>query len=439
MTTRTCNVCGSTIELPENRPKFFCPKCKKIRNVNGTPKFSLTPHNEATTLGNTIMKMREFEEPNSLLRKPQFLRSYSVGTPIEKSRKRGRDDESNSNDDLSLIQKKSRVENISCLTLFVPFEAAIQHYKRTSAKGTTQKSLVTNSSGNYFDLSSAKTSGFKSEFEVAVEKQKAFDDAEMTEAPSTYIDKDQMAAQYHDIIAEHLNEFRHGMLPEIFFLSEQIKGQLFPDSFDFSSTLKAKYEKIGSTEESILPVNQISAYALKNTEYVYTVRNITRNVVFKTDNPTEHWVCVTKSRTDNKSICFTIAGVHLTSKYTSVSSSMDVSTILTDVGNFAAKNQIDALMGDFNLNTTSTSGGNFINSADIQLVFGNYARTVKISRSSSNNEASYMGGMIINPKVICPPIGLTFTATRMLGRTVNGEFYSDHQAIVGNYLKNYSD
>lgn len=133
-----------------------------------------------------------------------------------------------------------------------------------------------------------------------------------------------------------------------------------------------------------------------------------------------------------------IACVHLTSKFTDITSTLDTDRQLDSVFSFATKQEVDSVIGDFNLNTYGQLGGTiplsqtFEYDASNQLGFQS-----KFSATSGSGEKAYIGGLDIT-KAIGVEATLTTSgetlippAAELTGKQV---LFSDHHGIYKNFV-----
>lgn len=215
--------------------------------------------------------------------------------------------------------------------------------------------------------------------------------------------------------------------PEVIVLSERLLE--FPDRLWVLDQEYLRWQKV----EPRSHLQHMAAYVLSSVRNRYRFEIVQRNGRFKNEQVKETWLLVKKGP-------FTLACVHLTSKYTSAQSG-EASGIFGSLFAFAQKSQVHAILGDFNLNTFGVHGGVFPVSGGFGSQSGGISFESKFATSSGSGDKCYMGGMICDPRVFQRP---TLTSLGSLAAPpwftnskqteLQHNVFSDHHSLYGNYL-----
>jgi hypothetical protein len=216
-------------------------------------------------------------------------------------------------------------------------------------------------------------------------------------------------------------------LPEVIVLSEQLFDE-FPERLSILGKFYLRAKTLGTQSN----LQNMAAYVLTTAWDCYRFDSIKRADRFKKEFE-ETWLLVMKG-------AFKMACVHLSSNYTSAKST-DVDTIFESLLEFANKEDVHAILGDFNLNTFGVHGGVFPISGGFETESTGMGYQSKFATSSGSGDRLYMGGMICDPRVF---LRTTLTSLGSLAvppwftRSKNTQFqdrvFSDHHSLYGNYL-----
>lgn len=223
-------------------------------------------------------------------------------------------------------------------------------------------------------------------------------------------------------------------LPKVIVLSEEISSwpatlTVHDHSYNLCSQLSTKSN-----------LQRMAFYLHSHTSKAqFSFRTESRPVSYKGSH-IETWGIVTHTSfvSHGRQSSVSIACVHLTSKFTDITSSLDTERQLTTVFDFAARQEVDAVIGDFNLNTYGQLGGtiplsqSFEYDASSQLGFQS-----KFSATSGSGEKAYIGGLDVT-KAIGVESTLTTSgetlippAAELTGKQV---LFSDHHGIYKNFV-----
>ncbi|MFY2563487.1 hypothetical protein ACN469_38195 [Corallococcus terminator] len=348
---------------------------------------------------------------------------------------------------------------LQCMTLFIPFDAGKNIYKQNAGKGTFQADFIPRPDNVFSPFTQPTVQTPLSAFNT-----KVFPGQSLFEPKARAMTDKEIGDHYNEIVDKHIRactdwklwEAVHArreftmhlqlseLCPEVIFLSEQLKDAPFPDMLQPCPQLK--YRKIGSLkallgDKNVDHKNEIAAYVLKDemsaTQVLFDARALIRK---SGKTKTEKWLTVQKIALPN--VYVEVAGVHLDADYTGHTSKAAKEKTLQEVGQFARDQGIDALLGDLNMDSFELSGGFFPNDysfAKTDGPSGTFNPKYTFSHSNSNSQNNYMGGMIVNlEQVETEPMHWLGHDTIALSRTLDGEFYSDHPAIMANYVKSFT-
>lgn len=346
-------------------------------------------------------------------------------------------------------------QRIQCMVLFIPFDAGNNFYHQNAKKGTYTADLVPLSNGHF-----ASPSNLDKEYTVTqlndkpYPGQQAYEDLRPAGMAARTIQ-----TKYNEIVDSQIkacNQVRAWkdldrnsklwitevtkLVPEIIFLSEELKEAPFPTELRPCGQLT--YKKIASIKEILYGTtvdakNEIAAYVLQDPIhppiFKYEKSVLTRKGT--KDTHYEKWLCVQKID-PRDGTALKVAGVHLDSGYTNHLAQKGKES-LTTVGKFGRENGVDALLGDLNMDTFELAGGFFPKDYSFIMLSDNIVKPVyTFSHSNVNSMRNYMGGMIINTdEVEIEPMGLTGQGALSTSRTLGGEYFSDHPALLANYVR----
>ncbi|WP_342375972.1 hypothetical protein NVS55_32505 [Myxococcus stipitatus] len=356
------------------------------------------------------------------------------------------------------------VMTLQCMVLFVPFDASNNFYRTNADNGTMSADFIP-SRGNMF----APFSQPQSMKPLSRLNTKLYPGQKTFEASSSSMEPHDIQANYSKIVMKHIaactnvREWKEvhasgvidmhmrltRLCPEVIFLSEELSDAPFPA--ELRPCPELTYRRIGSLKEMLPDVhvdakNEISAYVLVDEKSITQVLYHARVLLRQGCKHEEKWLSIQKIVPEYR-VYIEVAGVHLDAGYTSYTSDTKKQAALSEVGQFARENDVDALLGDLNMDSFELNGGFFPNAFS----FKNYEvpgsssekkTLVKpvytLSHSNTNAKNNYMGGLIVNSaQVETEPMNLQGAETLSLSRTLDGEFYSDHPAILANYVKSF--
>lgn len=225
-------------------------------------------------------------------------------------------------------------------------------------------------------------------------------------------------------------------LPEVIVLSERLLD--WPDCLE---VLQKKYVQCFVLDE--MNLQDMSAYVLESEVRSYQFQIIRRAGKFSSHNFVEKWLIVKKITVTP---AFTVACVHLSSKYTSCTT-QKMSPVMWEVIQFARKNGVHAIVGDFNMNTYGLHGGFFPVSNDFVSQGDSDSLSLKttVATSSGGGDKAYMGGLICESKVCFRSTLTTFgncaippwfsqIAQSFKHKTdFDDRVFSDHHSLYCNY------
>ncbi|NTX41598.1 hypothetical protein HUA78_44925 [Myxococcus sp. CA033] len=349
------------------------------------------------------------------------------------------------------------VMRLQCMTLFIPFDAGNNFYKTNAKKGTFQADFIPQRDNHFASTSAPTTSRALSSLNTSV-----YPGQQVFEARSTPMTPTQIEGSYDNIVLKHImactnsSEWKRvhaaspidlhvqlsRLCPEVIFLSEELKDAPFPKVLQPCPELR--YRKIGSIKDILGPdagvdaKNEIAAYALVDEKFMSHVLYDAKVLFRQGVKHKEKWLCVQKISPEFQ-VHIDIAGVHLDAGYTGFTSDTKKQQALAAVGEFARQNDIDALLGDLNMDSFELNGGFFPNQFNFTTLADNTVKpTYTLSHSNTNSQNNYMGGLIANTdQVETEAMNLRGEDTVSLSRTLDGKFYSDHPAIMANYFKSF--
>ncbi|MFY1826047.1 hypothetical protein ACN47A_09050 [Myxococcus fulvus] len=357
-------------------------------------------------------------------------------------------------DDTASIPEPS-VMTLQCMTLFIPFDAGKKFYKDNAKQGTFQGNLVPTGGFNFAPLQNV--GGFQP---LAAFNTKPYPFHQPLEKKSGFLDEADVLANYDAIVLKHIQEATNvlewkrlhatrpydlhkrltQLVPEVIFLSEELKGAPFPN--ELRPCPELTYRRIGSIrtllDPDVDPKNEISAYVLRDEMFSSQVLYEARGLIRQGVNHPEKWLCVQKIVPEYR-VYFEVAGVHLDAGYTGHTKEDKKHKALEEVAVFAHDNNVDVLLGDLNMDSFELGGGFFPNRFSFQEGSdGNIHATYTVSHSNTNAKNNYMGGIIVNQEQVdTESINILGEDTRSLSRTLGDSFYSDHPAIMANYVKSF--
>lgn len=353
-------------------------------------------------------------------------------------------------------QQPPDILQLQCIVLFVPFDAGKSIYKKSAKNGTFTADFIPSGNNILKPFGSPDQS-----YALPKLNNKEYPGQKVFEAKGkdAWMEPEEIADSYDAIVWKHIQScvdvrelelLPHNAVeralrlmqiaPEIVFLSEEVPGAPFPSQLAPHPALV--YRQIASIKGTLGPSvdckNEIAAYVLYDQScsvpILYDARVLERQgCVHK-----EKWLSVSKILPEFN-VWIEVAGVHLDAGYTRTLSQDDKADALTEVGQFALDKGVDALLGDLNMDSFELNGGFFPNKRGFETTHDDKVVSIwTLSHSNSNAKNNFMGGMIVNSdQVETVPMNLTGQDTMSLSRTLDGQFYSDHPAIVVNYVKSF--
>jgi hypothetical protein len=333
--------------------------------------------------------------------------------------------------------------------LFIPFDAAIQHFGRNAKNGVVgysmQKDVVGQTQQWKMEEEEVEPSG--SAFELRPEKKLGLDSATATSKLQGWLESvikhtcDQILGEssmeyplpYQTMSQEQQKKYQNKMVsrqvtlyPDVLFLSEEPGEVAFPDTITLKvgQSNQVTYYRIGVAGS--LPVQRIYGYVRGGTGHIWKAEALVKkNALF---NVQEN-VLVIRCELYGSKCC--LAGVHLTSK--NVGASPEKSEkIIEELKTFCATQHtpIQFVLGDFNIDPRAgTAIGNVgaLPSTTTYMAQQSHA-TMGVNYmeqySNSTNTKHFMGHLVVDSHVsLGGKMGLS------LQRSLGGEFFSDHPPI----------
>ncbi len=239
---------------------------------------------------------------------------------------------------------------------------------------------------------------------------------------------------YEMVAADRLARLRFGRfsdpeqgLPELIILSERLYD--WPERLNVAGH---KYRRCHVLDGRSL--QDMAAFVLETATLSYRFETVTRSASYGGNKFVETWLI---ARKHTVSPAFSIACVHLSSKYTACSTSK-MGSIMADILEFCRRHGVHAILGDCNLNTYGVHGGSFPVSSDFVIKDTDLALQTTFATTNGASDKAYMGGMICDTGVgfrstvsnfgncALPP----WFATGLF----SGQVFSDHHSIYANYV-----
>jgi hypothetical protein len=215
-------------------------------------------------------------------------------------------------------------------------------------------------------------------------------------------------------------------LPEVIVLSERLLE--WPDRLRIFGRDYYRCHVLGGRN-----LQDMAAYTLSSMTCAYAFEILQRKATHKGKGFTETWMLVHKLTVFP---ALTVACVHLSSKYTSVTSS-NIGPILRDLLGFARVRGILAIMGDFNMNTYGVYGGAFPTTSEFVTKEKSLSLKTTFATSSGGGDNVYMGGMICDSRVSFRPTLTSFGNCAVppwfTGGRFGGRVFSDHHSLYCRY------
>lgn len=333
--------------------------------------------------------------------------------------------------------------------LFVPFDAALQHYRRNAERGVIGYTMEVHpgqppgekrrcgeemrveDTGVAIDFKQkSKTLGDR-DASLTCLLEAAYDQAR-TVAANEYYHPDASSKrrrlQYNTVIRRKMTE----LFPDILFLSEQPKGLEFPGKISLMReiTLPVTYECIGTAGS--LPVQRIFGYIRSDLKDQWS----SRELVKRSGGPEEKLLAVSGTIAGVK-LC--VAGVHLTSNNTKIAADTSAyNNAIAALRTFCSANGIDVAIGDFNLDLRMASrdrqsGGVGILPSSMIFIAKNEPAPMgtqwKEQYSNSANDKHYMGCMVVNTAAITLQDQHLLSLQRSVKSSGERAYHSDHPPI----------
>jgi hypothetical protein len=340
---------------------------------------------------------------------------------------------------------------MSLSILFVPFDAAIQHYSRNALKGVKgfvmEKDILGNKRKRTED-EDVESPGSAYEFRP-VKKRRA--DPTLSAVNLKAHLENIIGHTYEQIVTNASMISQHPYLgsqadiqltqakfeqsmarrevasyPDVVFLSEQPGELIFPVQITLksSSGLPAEYILIGNTGTKA--VQRIYGYVRKSIGGNWAFQSVVKQTA---PFNAEENVLVVQYKLHGKTCCF--AGVHLSSKNVGANS-IQRQEIMSSLVSFCKSYSppIQFVLGDFNIDVHGDGFDGNVGARPGSTVYlaqqGPATMGVRYQEqySNSTNTAHFMGHVVVDPHVsLCGLIGLS------LQRSLAGEYFSDHPPI----------
>lgn len=341
--------------------------------------------------------------------------------------------------------------------LFVPFEAAIQHYTRNAKNGVKGYTMEQDVGGNRHRRSrdeEVEEAGTAYEFRPVKKRKIDSDTAKpilkaklediirhafqqiLRNQQLSYADPDAGsgvdAARTKPLFSKKMARRRVSRYPDVLFLSEQPGELEFPDSISFTSDgHPIVYKLIGTAGK--LAVQRIYGYVRQSVGGTWAYASVVKNT--KPFNKDEN-VLVMKCEMFGSSCCF--AGVHLSAKNVNASES-DRRAIIEQLVSFCAggakfadderSTPIQFVIGDFNIDVHAGFDGHVgVRPGSTVYLAQQSESTMGVQYaeqySNSTNTAHFMGHLVVDSKV-----SLRGHSGLSLQRSLDGEYVSDHPPL----------
>ena len=334
--------------------------------------------------------------------------------------------------------------------LFVPFDAAIQHYNRNAKNGVKGYVVENDDSGKkrkrtedevvespgsaceFRPKKMTKANPMSAPVNLTAHLENIIKHAyEQIEKNDSITSSDPYIASLTDLQQTKLKFAmdKHEVLnyPDVVFLSEQPGELVFPDQISISTSrgLPVKYNLIGNAGTKA--VQRIYGYFNES----ISGGSWSCQPVIKKTGPfnVEENVLVIQYKLNDQTCCF--AGVHLSSK--NVGANMQQrQVIMSSLKSFCKSYNppIQFVLGDFNIdvhedgfdgNVGARPGSTVYMAQPVASTMGVMSQE---QYSSSNNKAHFMGFVVADPNVSLGGVrGLS------LQRSLGGEYFSDHPPI----------
>lgn len=385
---------------------------------------------------------------------PERKRKISVSPPPVRKKRRIDDEEEGSKQKVSSpfpsfeISKESKRSRVELPILFVPFEGNFSNRMigGFEKKGNQTSSIVEGGDNSFViergkgtivkgDMSSTfGSSSFWSTRKGDIEKMDLFSSNKKGVGSRLKREKKSTDQFFETVVEDRLRYlyFRSEStpeqgLPEIIVLSERLFD--WPDELDILGHHYSPAFILGTRN-----LQDMAAYVLDSAAHNYRFISTERKSTSKGKSFTETWLLVSKV---SCTPAFTIACVHLSSKYTTVrTDSMD--SILNEVLVFARTKGVHALIGDLNLNTYGVHGGSFSVSNDFVMEKRKLSMKTMFATSNGGGDSVYMGGMICDSRVSFRPTlstsGCCAVPPWFQSGSWKDEVFSDHHSLYGRYV-----
>jgi hypothetical protein len=255
--------------------------------------------------------------------------------------------------------------------LFVPFDAALQHYKRNAERGVmgytmeqhpdrpvgdhqkTSGDEIVESKGTPIDFKKKRQTLNDQDAALTCVLESAYDQAQSVR-PYTWshpdIGSDADIGRSQPAFDKFVKRKMAELFPDILFLSEQPKGLGFPPTLRLTReiTTPVTYQLLGTA--GTLPTQRIFGYIRDDLRGSWDAREL-----IKSSSGQDEKVLVVSRTLSNEQI--SIAGVHLTSKNTGIATGgAAYDKVIQDLRTFCKSSKIDVAIGDFNLDVRSAVG-----------------------------------------------------------------------------------
>lgn len=313
----------------------------------------------------------------------------------------------------------------SMSVLFIPFDAAIQHYRRNATRGVKGTRV-----GPSFFLSDSpqlleSVSSAMSKLEISMALPRIVEQACREVLGDKLAFKPSRRMRSHPkwpIFAQRRLAMHH---PEVVFLSEQPKGVDYPDRLSLPNGIS--YDCIGRTTTTRRSAQKIHAYLRADLDAdEWEARSLTKR---STKNATEHVLVVTH---DGLLGCLSVAGVHLSAQ--NVGASMRVQKAeVQALRDFCEAQDIALAIGDFNMDMSRHGGGTGARFASDLWFARNHPAPIGLGFvkpfTNSTNTKFFMGYLVTDDGARLTGTGLTQREGLSLSRSSDLGYFSDHAPV----------
>lgn len=341
--------------------------------------------------------------------------------------------------------------------LFIPFEAAIQHYRRQSTHGVSAYRVdvgvkskkrkarfddeisIEQSSSQVFDVHPSRkrrkmttTKGVTlvrsslSKMVPSVVSQCwsqviADDDLQYFDTSVSSLESSLSTSPSQRLFVRLASRYRERM-PDILFLSEKPGEVDFPPKLIIPGVLgqSVVYLRLGATGTRKTQI--IAGYHRLGLQGSFKAKSYTKRT--KTHGADEHVLVIERTLLEQR---FAVAGFHLSAKNVSASEQKKRRSV-AEMQNFCRLKKVDLALGDFNLDIRDfLEGGGVGRVPKTQVFMAQFKHSIMGERfreqfSNSTNTKHFMGYVPMKS-------GVTITNALSLERSVAGVYFSDHPPL----------